>query len=313
MYLSPDEARSDVILAGAATVFGGVLLALLLTAPGVPQRGLGADLIQLVSLFVLSGLTPYLLARYRDDVPGAFGLAAGRPIPWGPALLLAAPVVVLGVLRGLIVTGTFGPGVLGRPGRALGSPVVGTGGVDVLGLVLEVVAIGVLTIGTLILIGFLVVRGRDAFRDDERSSTELLRTFGVAAAGAAILFGGLRSLRGGEFRFLPLLVDVLALGAIILIADRMIPYGAVVTRPAVLTPVALVLVAHVLAAGGLFRGDLLLGLTTGSLAAGVVLVLATVAEHHRTTAVLVPLLLAVHWWPTCLSPLPLARAGACLT
>lgn len=303
MYLTPDEARSDVILTGAATVFGGVLLSLLLSAPGVPRAGVGGEVVLLLGWFTLSGLTPYLLARYRDDVPAAFGLGRGRAVPAGPALLLAAPVVVLGVVRGWLTEPAIGPAVLGRPGRALfGSPVVGSSSVDVLGVVLEVLGVLVLTAGSLLLLGFLVVRGRDAFRDDERSSTELLRTFGAGAAGVALLLGGLRSIGAGGF--VPLLLNVLALGAVVLIADRLVPPGAVVTRPAVLTPVVLVLVAHVLAAGGIFRGDLLLGLTTGALAAGTVLVFAVVAEHVRTAAVLVPLLLAVHWWPTCLSPLP---------
>lgn len=305
MYLSPDEARSDVILTGAATVFGGVLLGLLLTAPGVPRSGLGAEIILLLGWFALSGLAPYLLARYRDDVPGAFGLGGGRSLPVGPAVLLAAPVVVLGVVRGALVDGSVGAALLGRTGRALlGSPVVGRVGVDGLGVVLEVVGIVVLTVGALLLIGFLVVRGRDAFRDDERSSTELLRTFGLGLVGAAVLFGGLRSLTSGGF--VTLMLNAVALAALVLVADRLVPPGAVVTRPAVLTPVVLVLVAHVLAAGGLFRGDLLLGLATGALAAGVALVFAVVAEHHRTTAVAIPLLVAVHWWPTCLSPLSFA-------
>jgi hypothetical protein len=301
MYLSPDEARSDVILTGAAAVFGGVLLALLLTAPGVPRSGLGAELIRLLGWFALSGLVPLLLARYRDDVPAAFGLTPGRAVPWGAAFLLAAPVVVLGVLRSLLVEGSLLGAVLGRPGRALRSPVIGAPSVDPLGVVLEVVGVAVLTVGALLLVGFLVVRGRDAFRDDERSSTELLRTFGAGAVGAAFVLGGLRSLTAGGF--VTVLLNVVALAAVLLIADRMVPPGAVVTRPAVLTPVVLVVVAHVLAAGGLFRGDLLFGLATGAFAAGTVLAIAVVSEHHRTTAVVIPLLLAVHWWPTCLSPL----------
>lgn len=301
MYLSPDEARSDVILTGAATVFGGVLLGLLLAAPGVPRSGIGAEVVRLIGWFVLSGLVPLLLARYRDDVPAAFGLAPGRAVPWGAALLLAVPVVVLGVLRSLLVEGSARNALLGRPGRALLSPVVGASSVDPLGVAFEIVGVLILTVGALLLIGFLVVRGRDAFRDDERSSTELLRTFGAAAIGAAVVLGGLRSITAGGF--VTVLLNAAALAVVLLVVDRMIPTGAVVTRPAVLTPVVLVVVAHVLAAGGLFRGDLLFGLTTGAFAAGTVLAIAVVSEHHRTTAVVVPLLLATHWWPTCLSPL----------
>lgn len=206
MYLSPEDARSDVILTGAATVFGGVLLGLLLSAPGVPRSGLGGEIVLLLGWFTLSGLTPVLLARYRDDVPGAFGLAHGRAVPAGAALALAAPVVVLGVLRGLLVDGSLGAAAFGHPGRALfGSPVVGPTGMDVLGVVLAVLGVLVLTVGAWLLIGFLVVRGRDAFRDDQRSSTQLLRTFGAAAAGIALVLGGLRSLTGGS-PFVPLLL-----------------------------------------------------------------------------------------------------------
>lgn len=299
MYLSPEDARSDVILAGAATAFGGIFLGLLLTAPGVPTSGVGFQIITLVAWFALSGLAPFLLARYRDDVPGAFGLPTGRPVPVGPALLLAAPVVVLGVVRGLLVGRSASAAVLGRAGPA--SPVVGPSNLDLGGILFSVAGVLVLTVGGWLLLGFLVVRGRDAFRDNERSSTELLRTFGTGALAVALVLGGLRSIGAGGF--VPLLIDIVALAAVILVADRLVPPEATITLPAVLTPVVVVLVANVLAAGGIFRG-LLLGLTTGALGAATALVFAVVASHLRNSAVLVPLLLAIHWWPTCLSPLP---------
>ncbi len=307
MYLSPDEARSDVILTGATLVFGGVLLGLLLTAPGVPSSGVGGLVIEQLSWFALSGLVPFLLARYRDDVPGAFGLGGGRSVPWGPALTLAAPVAVFGLLRGVLVDGDLVTAVLGRPGRpALGSPVVGPGGTDLVAVAFELTAVVVLTIGAVLLLGFLIVRGRDAFREDDRSSTEVLRTFGAVCVGVAFVLGGLRSLVAGG-GFVVVLLNVVALVAVLLVADRLVPADARLTRPAVLTPVALLLVAHVLAAGGLFRGDLLLGLTTGALAAGIAVAVAVVAEHRGTVAIALPLLVAVHWWPTCLSPLPFVR------
>lgn len=301
MYLSPEEARSDVILAGAATVFGGVLLELLLSVPGVPGSGIGLLIIALVAWFALSGLTPFLLARYRDDVPGAFGLRARRAVPVGPALLLAAPVVVFGVLRGLLVGRSASAAVLGR--AAAGSPVVGPSSVDLASLLFHVAGVLVLTVGTWLLLGFLVVRGRDAFRDDERSSTELLRTFGAGALAVAFVVGGLQSLAAGG-GFVALLLDVVALAAVVLVADRLVPAEATISRPAVLTPVVLVVLANVLAGGGIFSGGLLAGLVTGAFGAAIALVFAVVAEHLRNSAVLVPLLLAIHWWPTCLSPLP---------
>ncbi|MEX0835624.1 MAG: hypothetical protein WD010_06005, partial [Nitriliruptor sp.] len=261
MFLSSEEARSDVILTGAATVFGGILLSVLLSAPGVPRSGIGAEIILLLGWFALSGLTPLLLARYRDDVPGGFGIAAGHGFDVAAAAALAAPVVVLGVVRGLLVDGTLAAAVLGRPGRALfGSPVVGPTDSDVSGAIFALLGIAVLTVGALLLVGFLFVRGRDAFRADERSSTELLRTFGAGAVAAALVLGGLRALTGGG-GFTTLVLNVVTLATLVLVADRLVPAGATVARSAVLTPVVLLLVAHVLAAGGIFRGDLLLGLS----------------------------------------------------
>jgi hypothetical protein len=303
MYLSSDEARSDVILAGAAAIFGGILLELLLSAPGVPRSGLGAEVVLVLSIFAVTGLVPLLLARYRDDVPGAFGVAPGVPVPIGAALLLAAPVVALGVGRAVLIDGAFTALAFGRPGFALvGSPVVGPSGVDLLGGIVTTIAVVVLAGGSLLLLGFLLVRGRDAFRDDERSSTELLRTFGAGTVGAALLFGAIASIgRGG---FVTVLLNVAALAAVLVVADRLVPHHALVTRPAVLAPMLLVVLAHVFAAGGVFRGGLLTGLATGAFAAGIVLAMVVVSEHRGTTAVTVPLLLATYWWPTSLGPMP---------
>jgi hypothetical protein len=303
MYLSPDEARSDVILTGAAVIFGGILLELLLSAPLIPRSGIGLELVALLAMFVTTGLVPLLLARYRDDVPAGFGLVPGRSVPVGPALLLAAPVVVLGVLRGVLVEGSMSTLSLGWPGIVLfGSPVVGATGADVTGGVLMTLGVLVMTVGTFLLVGFLVVRGREAFRDDERSSTELLRTVGAGTVGVAFVLGGLGSLgRGG---FVTVVLNVVALAVVLLIADRLVPPTARVSRPAVLTPMVLVLVAQVFAAGGLFRGGLLTGLASGAFAAGLVLAIAIVAEHRGTTAVAGPLLLAGYWWPTSLQLLP---------
>jgi hypothetical protein len=302
MYLSPDEARSDVILTGAAVVFGGVLLELLLSAPVIPRSGIGLEIVVLLSLFAVTGLVPLLLARYRDDVPGGFGLVAGRPTPVGPALLLAAPVVVLGIVRGLLVDGSLSTAALGWPGIALfSSPVVGAGEVAVSAGVLMTLRVLVITVGTFLLVGFLVVRGREAFRHDDHSSTELLRTIGAGTVGVALVLGGLGAIGGG---FVTVLLNVLALAAVLLVADRLVPHHARITRPAVLTPMVLVVVAHVFAAGGLFRGGLLTGLAGGAFAAGIVLAAAVVAEERGSTAVAAPLLLATYWWPTSLGPLP---------
>jgi hypothetical protein len=308
MYLSADDARSDVILAGAATAFGGILLQLLLSAPGVPTGGIFGEIVTLLGWFALSGLVPLLLARYRDDVPGAFALGGPARVPIGPAALLALPAALLGVARGLLVDGSLVTAALGRVGRALvASPTVGGVPADVAGAVLTAVGVLVLTVGSLLLVAFVSVRGRDAFRSDDRRASQLLRTLGLSAVALAFVAGSARALAGsGGFGALAL--NVVAAAAIVLLVDRLTG-AASVTRPAVLTPAVLVLVAHVLAAGGLFRGDLFLGLTTGGLGAATTIAAAVAISQRRTAAVVVPLLLAVHWWPTCLSPLPFGAAG----
>lgn len=308
MYLSPEDARSDVILAGAATVFGPVLLSMLLTAPGVPTRGTAGEVVLLLAWLALSALVPFLLARYRQDIPGAFGMGGGGALS-GPALLLAVPAAALGATRALLLDGSALTGALGRIGQPLlGSPVVGATAPDVVGAVLAALRVGVLTVGALLLVTFLTVRGRDAFRADERDATELLRTFGAGAIAVAAVAGVLTALGGGT-SFATLGLNLLGAAALLLVADRAVPVRAVVTRPAVLTPVVLVVVAHVFAGGGLFRGGLVVGLYTGGLAALTTVVVAVTAERGRRAAVVVPLLLAVHWWPTCLSPLALSSAG----
>lgn len=307
MYLSAEDARSDVILAGAAAAFGGILLALLLSGPGIPTGGVLAQLIVLASWFALSGLTPLLLARYRDDVPGAFALQAGDT-PRDLALLLALPVVVLGVARGLLGDGSVLVATLGRAGNIAAITSSLGSGLDVTAIVMAVAGVIILTVGALLLVGFLCVRGRDAFRDDERPASELLRTFGLGAVAVAAIFGALRLLTSGA-NPLSLALHVLALAALVLVADRALPARAVVTRPAVLAPAIVVLISHVLQAGGLFGSSLPNGLYSGGLGAGTTVVLAVLIAHHRRAAVVIPLLLAIHWWPTCLSPLPFGVAG----
>jgi hypothetical protein len=304
MYLSSDEARSDVILAGVATIFGGILVSIVLGAPGVPQDGIAGGIVTLLAWFALSGLTPLLLARYRDDVPAAFGVRPGAGAAGtGLALALAAPVAVVGVTRVLLADAGPVVALLGRPGLALlGSPATGPGAGPLAGALEAVIAL-VLTAGAFLLVGFLHVRGRDAFRADDRPSAQLLRTIGAGALGTALVLGGVRALTTTA-SLATLLLNVVGLAVLLFVADRSIPAGAVASRPAVLTPVVVVAVAHVFAAGGVFRGDLLLGLSTGAFAAGTAVVVAVVAEHRRTTVVLLPLLFATHWWPTCLSPLP---------
>ena len=312
MYLSAEDARSDVILAGAAAVFGGTLLGLLLSAPGIPTTGVVAELIVVLAWFALSGLVPFLLARYREDVPGAFALGGGgggRRGWSGAALLLAVPVAVLGALRAVLIEGNLLTAVGGRIGRALAaSPVMGPASVDVVGAVLAALQVIVLSVGSLLLLSFLTVRGAEAFRTDERSATELLRTFGAGAIAVAAVAGLLTALTGAS-SVAGVGLNLLGAVGLLAVADRAVAHGSTITRPAVLTPLVVVVVAHLFASGGIFRGGLLTGVYTGAMAGLTAVVLAVTIQQGRRAALTVPLLVAVHWWPSCLSPLPFSAAG----
>jgi hypothetical protein len=309
VYLSPEDSRSDVILAGATTLFGGFAVGVLARLPIYPRSGLLPLLLGVVWVFVLTGLVPLLLARYRGDGIAAFGLDAPRAA-WTAGIALAVPVVALGVLRQLVVSGTPTGALLGRIGGAsFASPVIGDGGSGFgIATILQVAIFVVTTVGALLLVTFLTVRGREAFRSPDVSLTELIRTFGMGAAGVALILGLLRSI--GSARLLPVVLHVVTLAAVVLLADRLVPTGATTRRAAILTPVVFMVVSHVFAYGGLFRGDLIAGLYTGALAAGTAAVVAVVVESRSRAWAIAPLIVALHWWPSCLSPLAIELGAA---
>jgi hypothetical protein len=303
MHLSPDEARSDVILAAAATLFGGFVLTLVTRLPLYPRSGILGLLVGVFWIFALTGLVPLLLARYRGDGVRAFGLDGPRD-GWRAGLVLLLPVAVLGILRELISTGALAPALLGRLGGATaGSPVVlGTPRLGLVELAFSALQLVALTAGALLLVTFLTVRGREGFRPVDLALTQTLRTFGMGAVGLALLLGLVRSI-GPDARVVPVLMQVAALGVLVLLADRMVPLGPTFPRGAVLAPGVVVLLSHVFATGGLFRGDLLAGLYTGALGAGTAIVVAVLIATRRRAWAVVPLMVALHWWPSCLSPL----------
>ncbi|MFA9444389.1 hypothetical protein [Egicoccus sp. AB-alg6-2] len=302
--MSREDARSDVILAGATTLFGGIVIGLLSALPLLPRRGIAAIVLDLLWIFVLTGLVPVLLARYRGDRLGAFGLDAPRS-GWRAGLVLVVPVALLGVLRQFVAVGASDTALLGRVG---GAGFVGVGPVGA--LLLGLLSFAVTAAGALLLTGFLATRGRDAFRSPDVPLTELLRTFGIGACGIALVLGLLRAI--GAAQLLPTLLQVAGLAVLVLVADRVVASRRTAPRAAVLTPVAVLAAAHVFAFGGLFRGDLLSGLYAAALAGGTAVVAAVLLETRDRAWAIVPLFLALHWWPSCLSPLPMEFfAAAC--
>lgn len=310
--MSPDEARSDVILAAAAAVFGSILIGLVSGLPLYPRSGLLGAAVAIFWIFALTGLVPLLLARYRGDGMRAFGLDAPR-VNWQRGLILAAPVAALGALNEFVATGGLAPSLLGRVGGATGgSPSLAPLGLpSPLAMSLGAVELVVLVLGALLLTTFLAVRGREGFRPVDLSLTQALRTFGMGCAGVALVTGGLRSL-GPDVRVVPVLLQVAALAVLVLIADRLVPLGPTVPRGAVLAPLAVIAVAHVFTVGGgLLFGNPLIGLHTAALGAGPAVVIAVLVSARRMAWAAVPLIVALHWWPSCLSPVAFERAAGC--
>jgi hypothetical protein len=293
VYLDSDDAKTDVILAGAAAALGGAARGIVAQLPGYPRVGLAAVVIDLVWAFAVTGLVPLLLARHRGDRGRAFGLH--RPSRGlGLGLALGVPVIGAELALGLAI------GV--SPARVLIGRLAATG------VVLGLVQVAVLAGGSLLLITFLASRGAALSRSEPRPLVGLVRTIGLGSAAVALLAGAARSLAGPAL--LPVILSAAALAAVVLVADRRI---ATVTLPraTVLAPAIVVAVVHVIATGGPLRGDLVTALYAGGLAVGIATVVAALGRGETTRWAAVPLLVAVHWWPSCLSPLALEIARAC--
>jgi hypothetical protein len=281
-----DEARSDVALSIAMLAFGPLLL-------GGLRGGTGTVgvLIDLAVVLALTALVPLLLIRARARSGGASvrgtlaldapprGLAAGLP--------LAVPAALAGAVAMLTAGTTPGAALLGR---LSGAP-------------LQVLQVAAFSVGAGVLVVFLVMRGTEAFpRSPEWALRRLLRTVGMGAAALALIAGLLRVPLGASPT--RVIVNALALAAIVLIADRIIGPRRAVPRLALLLPAGLALYLHLTAFG------LSVGLQAGALAAGTTVVIGAVALGARGAWPVLPLVVALHLWPTCLSPLSLVR-GLC--
>jgi hypothetical protein len=297
--LDPDAARSDLVLTGAMVLVVGPLL---LAARANAAIGGGAVLGTLVDVAVVLATTvlvPLLLARHRGDGARAF---AWRPS--GATLVRSLPLALPAVVLGPVALSIIGaPAITRLLGRLGGDDTLSAASVTM--ATLRIVSVAALAAGSLLLVAFLAVRARDAFpRSRERTLTELLRTGGMLAALVALIAGLARALGGASVTLA--LVNALALAATVLVADRMLPARERAPQAAIIAPAVVALVAHV----GSAPGGLVAGIEAGALAAGITVVMATLALSAAGSVRLVALVVAVHLWPTCLSPLRLA-SGVC--
>jgi hypothetical protein len=284
-----DEARSDVALTVAMLVFGPLLLGSLRGGSGPAGVLLDAAVV-----LALTTLVPVLLARSRAGSAGiaaTFGFGPTRFSSPGAGIVAGLPAALPVVLAGAFAMLSVGAGTAGALlGRLSGAP-------------LQVVPVAAFALGGLVLPVFLARRGAEAFpRSPEWSLRRLTRTLGLGAAVLALVAGLLRVPLGASPA--RVVVNAAALAVLVLVVDRTLIDHRAVPRLALLLPAGLALYLHVSTFG------VGVGLQAGALAAGTTVVMGVVALGARGAWPLLPLTLALHVWPSCLSPLALTR-GLC--
>lgn len=295
MWMDPEDARSDFILAAAAAVFAPFLRDLATNIPGYPATGTSGIVVATLWVFAGTGLAALLLARHRGQGLEAFGLThEGRP-GLASGALIALPVVALGIID------AWSSGLpLSR--AALGAFAVVSDPVD---LALVLLYIGAVFVGLLLLFGFLAVRARHAFARREIAQVEALRTFGMGGVALVTVLGLLRAI-GPSLTVAAALFSAASLAAVVLLTDRYVTAGAMTTRATVLGPAIAVGLTVLLRMGGIFSG-LLDGLYFGGLAATIAVVTAVLVETRRHTWAIVPLFAALALYPNII---PIAIGGS---
>lgn len=289
MWADTEEERSDFILAAATAVFGPLFYIFVIQILPLGRLGMLGALLDAVLIFAVAGLVPLLLARYRGQGAEAFGLDVETRDGIRAGLLLAAPVVAVGLLalfaqlgaRPLIFVGVLG-GVIAGPFEAL----------------ITVVRVAALFFGGLLLYTFLTVKARNGFARNEIRQLEALRTFGMGAAGAGAVIG-LIVVATGAVSFGRMLLTVAGLVVVVLLTDRLVTPGAETSRATILAPaiIALLVGVRLFAARGFF-----VSLWEALLGAGLVIVLAVLIETRRYAWAVLPVLLAVAIYPSALGP-----------
>ncbi|MFN2556993.1 MAG: hypothetical protein ABR592_08995 [Nitriliruptorales bacterium] len=283
MWANPEEARSDFILAAAAAILGPLLLRLL--APfgleGLQSWGPIGGVVFGLLVFAFSGLVPLLLARYRGEGLAAFGLDTPRRA-LSAGVVVAAPLVVVGAVELWAISRSLP--------RALG-------GVFADPSILLFLALGAF-VGSTLLFTFLTVKARDGFARTELAQLQVLRTFGLAAAGASLIVGLLLLPTGEPAPWWGSLLEPLALAAAVLLADRLVQPRVTTSRATILGPTIVALLLQV----ELFGGAFLRSLREGLLAAGLVVVLAVLVETRQAAWAVVPLLAAASFYAVSFRP-----------
>jgi len=285
--MSPEDARSDFILAAAAVMFGRLVLRLLFQVLPLPDGLVAATLIDAVALFAVTGLVPLLLLRYRKQGPSGYGLE-GPAASASPGLLLALPFFAVWVISAWAAHEST---AVTFAGRLAPQP-------DVVLTVVSYIHRFAEFAGLLLLFGFLIVRARDGFRRNDVRQLEALRSYGIAAAAIALVLGLLLMLAPDQPNRWNFVLQVAGLVALVLLADRFVETKATTTRATVLAPAFVALLAR----WDIFGGNFLLSLYIAVLAAGAVIVMAVLVETRTRSWTIVPMLAASVIWFALFSP-----------
>lgn len=221
MYTDPEEARSDLLLAGAVYLFGPLLLQALGFLGRVPVLG---EVLAIAGPLLTTIVVPLLLIRWRGEKLGEYGLGGNRGPGLRLGLLLAVPLVVA-VAVGPLLDGRIPPGTV--PSLAVGGPW------------LPVAANAARWIGLTGLALYATVKARDAFRSDvyavRTGIVEVGRVLGIVGGVAALLL--LVSARGALS--LSLLLLPLGAAAAVYLLYRAIRGPGSTTRMTLVAPVVL--------------------------------------------------------------------------
>ena len=228
MYTSPDEARSDLFLAGAVYVFGGIVILLILQV--LPLQAIpGVDLaLAFIVPVVTTALVPFLLVRYRKESWSDYGFG-GPDGALGTGVLAGLPFTAASVVAALVLSGD----------PLAGLPIVALGPSALLALLVRLVT----WLGLCVLAVYGTVKARDAFRADystvRDAGWQVARWIGIVLGVTSALLAASFALRDAPGVSVEvLLVGAAAAGAFLLVHRGVSP-RATTSRATLLTPAVL--------------------------------------------------------------------------
>jgi hypothetical protein len=286
MYTSTEDARSDLFLSGAVYVIGPALIQILrdlLRLDQIPGMTIALAILVPIATTVL---VPVLLMRYRHESIGQYGYGAGLPPNFGIGMLLAAPIVVAGVVGAVLAGDPLSGLGIGDVIRTQAAPDA------LLGFLVRLLS----WLGLGFLAVYATVKARDAFRSDFRTvrdDTIWLGKILAAVAAVAVSIALLLMLPGqaGGLGVITLLLLPLGVAGSVALLLRTLRGPSATSRATMLTPVVLLALGPFQLS---FSGTALaLSVWYAAMYAGVGLVIAALQESRRSALACLGLTLTI--------------------